>query len=71
MAKPLTEAQFKVLRRATRRERGNICPIIDVRIFAAAEMAVIYALLRKGLIDSDRIPFITDAGRRAVEEHQL
>jgi hypothetical protein len=63
----ISATQFKVLRRATQRERGNICPIVDCRIFAGSEMAVIHALHRRGLITDDRIPYITDAGRKAVE----
>jgi len=63
----LTETQRKVLQMAASRERGNVCPIVNVRIFAAAETAVIRALVRKGYVDDDKIPIITDAGRKALE----
>lgn len=64
--KPISEAARRVLGRAAKRERGNICPIVDVRIFAAAETTLIRSLVLKGLVDEEGIPYITDAGRDAV-----
>jgi hypothetical protein len=64
--KQISETQMKILRRAVKRERGNICPIVDGRVHAAAEMAVIHALHRRGLITDARAPYITEAGRQAV-----
>ena len=65
----MTKTQRKVLEKAASRERGNICPIVNVRVYAASEMAVIDALVRKGYVTDDRIPFITDAGRAAIKEN--
>ncbi len=64
----MTKAQRKVLIRAAMRERGNICPIVNVRVYANAETVLIASLLKKGWITDDRIPYITEAGRAALRE---
>lgn len=66
MAK-LTEPMRRVLRRAAGRERGNICPIVDARVFANAETMLLRGLVSRGLATNENgIPRITDAGRSAV-----
>jgi hypothetical protein len=62
----MTRAQRRVLERAAQRERGNVCPIVNVRVFANAETVLIASLLRQGWITDDRVPYITDAGRSAL-----
>lgn len=64
--KPLSNAARRVLTRAARRERGNVCPIVDTPAKAAAEMALLRSLHRRGFITDLSIPFITDAGRAEV-----
>ena len=64
--KQLTPVQRRTLERAASRQRGNVCPMPGIH--AAAQMAVIEALLRKGYITDNRIPFITEQGRAALVE---
>lgn len=68
----LTKAQRRALANAAKRDGGNVCPVVGVH--AAAEMALLYALLRKGLIEGmDEngmgVPRINDAGRAALTQN--
>ena len=63
--KTMTPAMRKALRVAARRERGNVCPVVGVH--SNAETMLIEALYRRGWIDCTRIPYITAAGRAAIE----
>lgn len=49
----LTPTGRKVLERAAKRERGNICPIIDAKARAAAEQSIVDALFRLGFVTYD------------------
>lgn len=73
MPRKMTKAQFKALRAAANRERGNICPTVGVN--AAASDALVAALDRAGFITWDGEPWksaprINDAGRAALEEEK-
>lgn len=61
----ISKAGMKALKRAAKRKRGNLCPVVGVH--AAAETALLESLERRGLIYLDGIvPRISDAGRIAV-----
>ena len=64
MNKPLSRAQIKALRKAANRVSGRLCPVVGVH--AAAETALLAALLRRGLIVDGPAPRINEAGRAAV-----
>ena len=66
MASEISEKAMKCLRRAAKRERGNVCPIIDVRAIGAAQSAIVDALVRRGLVDETGAPRITAKGRLLV-----
>ncbi len=67
----LSKPMQKVLKRAASREAGNVCPIVDVRVFAAAEASLLRALWARGFINNfNGIPIITKAGRDAVAQQQ-
>jgi hypothetical protein len=74
MAKPITEAQLYALKRAARRERGNLCPSA---LRGHSETLVLQALTNRGLIDWDSgVPFkgaprINDAGREVVAHAEV
>lgn len=66
-----TPAMLKALKRAAGRENGNVCPIVGVH--AAAEMSLLFALRRRGVIDGmDEngmgAPRINEKGRAAVAD---
>ena len=70
MAKPPTPAMLKALKAASQRERLTVCPIPGVH--AAAEVAMLKAMLERGLIQypADRgghVPVISQAGLDAAE----
>lgn len=69
----LTRPMLMALRRAAKRERGNICPVAG-KCRAASEMSLLHALRRRGLItgmDENGMgaPYINDAGRAAILEY--
>ncbi len=60
-----TKAQRRILETAARRPGGNICPTPG--IYAAAQRALVNALLRQGFAKYDGLtPVITDIGREAI-----
>lgn len=61
-----TPAMHRALKAAAARPRGTVCPIPGVH--AAAETALLDAMLRRGLIEYDgQIPYISQAGYNAAE----
>lgn len=63
----ISAPKLRALARAAKRERGNICPIVDVRARGAAEQALIDSLIKRGLAwDDNGAPRITDKGRERV-----
>ena len=64
MDKPLSRAQLKALKKAASRTSGCLCPVVGVH--AAAETALLAALLRRGLIIDGPAPRISDVGREVV-----
>jgi len=60
----MSTPQRKVLCRAAKRERGNICP---TRASGNAQMMLIRALVRRGWVtEVSGAPRITDVGRAAL-----
>jgi hypothetical protein len=60
----------KALEAASKRERGQLCPVIGKsgRVGGGAESTLLKALTDRGLVDwfGPGIPIINDAGRAAV-----
>ncbi len=65
---PLTPAQVKVLRLASIRQPGFLCPTPGIH--AAAQMALLKSLRAKGYATDSHSPQITDAGRAALAKVQ-
>ena len=62
--KNMSDAQYKVLLRAAKREFGNVCPTPGLR--AATQNTVLLVLLKHGWIEGEIVPQITEAGRKAL-----
>ena len=60
----VTTKQWQALRAAYRRANGCVCPVAGVH--DAAETAVVRALQRRGLVDTEPCPQITESGRAFV-----
>ena len=70
----LTRPMLRSLRKAASRERGNVCPMTAIKGRGKAEMLVLHALRRRGLIDGmdengHGAPIINDAGRAIILEY--